>query len=206
MIHTPELVKLFSPADFNEAKSQWAWSNNPVSTRLALRMIAPSQCDVQPKGQGYRRAADGVECKCGLVAGGLDAGEFDGLSEAAANGSEDESGDITFGLEGKVGSLARELGTLVHVQSGFLEEFGGKAHVLSAVNTPEPELFFVALEEMEGFFELLHGAIKGGSQEEYGEGPGVPGVKDADADTVFSGLILINAATVVVANAGRPRW
>src|SRR5208283_1029021 len=62
MIHTPELVKLFSPADFNEAKNQWAWSNNPVSTRLALRMIAPSQCDVQPKGQGYRRADDGVEC------------------------------------------------------------------------------------------------------------------------------------------------
>ena len=143
--------------------------------------------------------------KQGLVAGGLDAGEFDGLSEAAANGSEDESGDIPFGLEGEVGSLAGELGTLVHVQAGFLEEFGGKAHVLSAVYSPEPELFFVALEEMQGFFELLHGAIEGGCQEVDGKGPGVPGVKDANADTVFAGLILLDAATVVVTNAGRPR-
>jgi hypothetical protein len=59
---------------------------------------------------------------------------------------------------------------------------------------------------MEGLLELLHGAVEGGSQEEDGQGPGVPGIQDTDANALFAGLILLNAATVVVADAGRARW
>ncbi len=74
-------------------------------------------------------------------------------------------GDGALGGEGEVGAFGWELDAAVEAEAGFAEEFGAKAHVFGAIHTPEPELFFVALEEIHGLFELLHGFVEVGSQE-----------------------------------------
>ena len=106
----------------------------------------------------------------------MDVGEFDGFGKTAANRPKDEGRDIAFRLDGEVGGFARKFVAAVQVETGFLEKLGGEAQVCGAVHAPEPEFLFIALEEMEGLLELLHGAVEGGSKEEDGQSPGVPGV------------------------------
>ncbi len=43
-----------------------------------------------------------------LVAGEADAAVLDGFGEAAADGAEDEGGNVAFGLEREIGSFAGE--------------------------------------------------------------------------------------------------
>jgi hypothetical protein len=146
-----------------------------------------------------RRCFEDLVGRAGLVAGGKDAGLFDGFGEAAAHGAEGEGGDFGFGLDREIGGLAGEFAAAVEGQSGFAKEFGGKAHVFGAIDAPEPQLFFIALEKIQGLFELGHGAIEGGSQEKDVERPGMARIAHLNADAVLSALISLHAAAVGVA-------
>jgi hypothetical protein len=85
-----------------------------------------------------------------LVGGVYGPRRFDGLGQAAADGSQNEGGDGALRRESEIGGLAREFGALVQAHANFSQEFGGKTHVLGAIDAPEPELFFMALQEIEG--------------------------------------------------------
>src|SRR6266849_9443893 len=61
----------------------------------------------------------------------------------------------------------------------------------------------MTLKEVEGFFQFLHGSIKGRGQEENAECPGVTRVIGLNAYTIFAGLISLNAATVVILDSRR---
>jgi hypothetical protein len=134
-----------------------------------------------------------------LVAGGEDAGLLDGLGEAAAHGAQGERGDFGFGLDGEIGGFAGKFAAAVEGQSGFAEEFGGKAHVFGAIDAPEPQFFLIALEKIQGFFELGHRAAEGRSQEKDVERPGMAGIAHLNADAILSALISLHAAAVGVA-------
>lgn len=146
------------------------------------------------------KVAGGREEELGLVASGEDARLFDGLSQAAAHGAEGESGDFGFGLDGKIGGFAGKFAAAIEDQSGFAEEFGGETHVFGAVDAPEPQLFFVALEKIESFFELGHGAVERRSQKEDVEGPGMARITHLNAHAVLAGLVPLHAAAVAVAH------
>lgn len=147
-----------------------------------------------------KRAGDAE--RLGLVAGGEDAGQLDGLGEAAAHGAQGEGGDFGFRLDGKVGRFAGKFAAAIEGQSGFTEEFGGKAHVFGAVDAPEPQLFFIALQKIQRLFQLGHGAVEGGSQEKDLQQPGMARIAHLNADAVLSALISLHAAAVGVANRG----
>ena len=134
------------------------------------------------------------------VTGRLDAGELNGLGKSTANGAENKGGNIALRSNGEIGSFAWKFDAAIKLKAGVFEEFGGEAHVFAAVHTPEPEFFFVALEKVEGFFELFHGAVKGGSKEEHAEFPGVAGILDVNTHTILPVLILFDAATIIISH------
>jgi hypothetical protein len=137
-----------------------------------------------------------------LAAGEDGAGDFHGFGQATADWAEDEGGDGALGSEGEVGGFGWELEAAVEAEAGFAQEFRAKAHVFGAIDAPEPELFFVALEEIHRLFELLHGFVEVGSQEKDAEKPSVSRVAHANADTVFPRLIAFDAAAIVIADCG----
>jgi hypothetical protein len=141
-----------------------------------------------------------------LVPGVDGAGGFHGLGQAAAHWAEDEGGDVALRREGQIGALGRKLDAAVEAEAGFAEEFGGKAHVFRAVDAPEPQFLFVALQEIDGFLELLHGLVEAGGQVKDAEEPGVAGVADADAHAILPGLIALDGAAVIVADRRRTGW
>src|SRR4029077_13490803 len=67
-----------------------------------------------------------------------------------------------------------------------------------SIHAPEPELFFIALEEVQAFLELFHGAIERAGQEINAERPGVARIMHLNAHTVFAPLIAFHAAAVVI--------
>lgn len=147
-----------------------------------------------------------VQTKAGeSVAGEKDAAGFYRFREAPADRTQHEGGNAAFRLNGQAGRLAGKFDAAVELKARFLKEFRREAEIFGTIHTPKPKFLFVALEEAERFFELLHGPVKGGGEEENGEIPGVAGVLNADADAIFAGLILLDAATVVISNAGRTR-
>ena len=137
-----------------------------------------------------------------LVAGvGVDGPRgFHGFGQAAANGAEDEGWDGALRRQGEISGLRRKFDAAVEAEAGFAQEFGAEAHVFGAIDAPEPELFFVALQEIDGFLELFHGFIEVGSQIEDPKQPSVAGVPDANAHAIFPGLIAFDGAAVIVAN------
>src|SRR5216683_977057 len=152
----------------------------------------------------YTRGKRRQDCRTPhrLVAGEQGTGGLHGFGEAAADGAENKSGDGALGSEREIGAFGWELDAAVEAEAGLAQEFGAKAHVFGAIHTPEPELFFVALEEIHGLFELLHGFVEVGSQEKDTEEPSVSRIADADADTVFPRLIAFDAAAIVIADCG----
>ena len=82
------------------------------------------------------------------------------FGKSAADRAEDERRDLALRRQGKIGGAARKFGTVIQFQPCLAEELGGKAHILGAVDSPEPELLLMALEEVERLFELLHGPVK----------------------------------------------
>src|ERR1700680_4745767 len=99
-----------------------------------------------------------------LVAGEDGTWSFHGFSQAAANWAQNEGGDAALGSERETSALGRKFEAAVQTETAFAEELGAKAHVFGAVHTPEPELFFVALEKIQGLFQLFHGFVEVVSQ------------------------------------------
>jgi hypothetical protein len=125
---------------------------------------------------------------------------FDGFGEAAAHGAERKCGNFALWWDGEAGGLARKFLPAVELHSGFFQEFGGETQVFGAVNTPEPELFFIPLQKIQTLFQFLHGAIKGAGEEIDGQSPGMAGVIDLNTNAIFTGLVAFHAAAVVVSN------
>jgi hypothetical protein len=143
----------------------------------------------------------------GLVADGVDwAGGFHGLGQAAADWTEDEGGDGALWGKREIGAFAGKFDAAVEPKAGFAQEFGRKAHIFGTVDAPEPKLFFVALEEIDGFLELFHGFIEVGGQEKDAEEPSVARVADADAHTILPSLIAFDGAAVIIADCGHSAW
>jgi len=110
---------------------------------------------------------------------------FHRLGEAAADGAEDEGGDGALGRQGEIGGFVRKFDATVEPQAGFAEEFRGETHIFGAIDSPKPELFLMALEEIHRLLELFHGFVEVGSQVKDPEKPSVAWIADADADAVL---------------------
>jgi hypothetical protein len=134
------------------------------------------------------------------VAGGHGTRCFDRLCKPAAHRTECESGNFAFRRHGKAGGLAGKFLAAVELHSGFFQEFGGKSQVFGTVHAPEPEFFFVALQEVKALFQLFHGAIEGAGKKIDGKGPCMAGIINLNTDAIFAGLIAFHAAAVVVSN------
>jgi hypothetical protein len=137
-----------------------------------------------------------------LVAGEENAAGLYRLREASTDRAQNEGGNVVFGFDGEAGRFMGKFQAAVELQAYFLKEFCGEAQILGAIDAPKPELLFVALEKRQGLLKLLHGPVKGGGEEENAKIPSVTGVLNPDANTVFTGLIPFDAATVVIPNAG----
>jgi hypothetical protein len=116
--------------------------------------------------KGVRGSKPDPQAELELIAGKGDAAEFDGLGQATANGTQHERGDVTFRSNGEIRGFAWEFIAAIKMEAGFFQEFRGEAHVLAAIDTPEPQFFLVALEKGKRFLKLLHRAVKGRGEEE----------------------------------------
>src|SRR5579863_10552980 len=125
---------------------------------------------------------------------------FDGFGEAAAHGPEGKCGNFALRWNREARGLARKFLAAVELHSGFFQKFGGETQVFGAVNAPKPELFLVALQEVEALFQLFHGAIEGAGEEIDGQSPGVARVIDLNTNAIFARLVAFHAAAVVVSN------
>jgi len=137
-----------------------------------------------------------LQSETSVAGGGEAAGGLDRFGEAAAHWPKDEGGHLALGNQGDVSGFAWEFPAHIQLQTRFAQEFGGKAHIGSAIHSPEPELLFVALEKVEGLLQLFHGAVKGGRQKKDGEGPCMPGVVHLNANAILASLITLDAAAV----------
>src|SRR6267142_144336 len=138
----------------------------------------------------------------GSVAGGYAAGYFDGFGESAAHRPQDKGGDLALRSQRDAGGFTWKFNTAVELQSRLFEKLSRKAHVFGAVHTPEPELLFLALQEIQALLELLHGPVEGPSEKKDAELPGVTGVVNLNANTILAALVELDAAAVVVSNGG----
>src|SRR5271155_6188697 len=134
---------------------------------------------------------------------GAGARYFDGFGQIAPHRSEDKRRHLAFRHQGQVRGLARKFPTTIQFQSSLAEELCRKAHIFGAVDAPEPELLFLALQEVQRLLKLFHGPIKGRSEEEDAQRPSVTGVGSLDPDAIFPALIAFHAATVFISNDGR---
>ena len=94
------------------------------------------------------------------IPGELKPGHFDGLGEASPYRTEHERRNVAFGFYRKAGCLLREFQTPVEPEARFFQELRRKPKVRSAIDTPEPKLFFVALEKAERLLQLFHGTVE----------------------------------------------
>jgi hypothetical protein len=167
--------------------------------------------EVKTNGKMQTRAIDGQDFGCGAgeprsSAGGRRSWRLHGFGQAATDWAKNEGGHGALRGQREVGGFARELGPLVQPHACFAQELRGKAHVFGAVNTPKPKLLFVALEEVERFLKLLHGAIEGRGEKEDTERPSMPRIVNPNADAVLATLVLLDAAAVVVADGRCTSW
>ncbi len=93
-----------------------------------------------------------------------------------------------------------KLDAAIEAQAGFAQEFGAEAHVFGAIDAPEPELFFVALQEIDGFLEFFHGLIEIGGQKKDSEQPSVARIAYADAHAVLAALVAFDRTPIIIAN------
>src|SRR5215471_1076561 len=135
----------------------------------------------------------------GLVAGGKDgARNLERFGQTAPHRGESECRHVLFGSDREARGLARELIAAVKAEPGFLQELSGEAQVFGAVHAPEPQLFFIPLEEVQTLFELFHGAVKGAGQEIDAKRPSMAGIVHLNTDAILASLIAFHAAAVVV--------
>jgi hypothetical protein len=82
------------------------------------------------------------------VANGGGAGELDGFREATTDGAQGKRRDVAFGFQKKIGGLAGEFTATIEEEASVFQEFRGESEVFRAIDAPEPELLFIALQEM----------------------------------------------------------
>src|ERR1700751_5242467 len=95
-----------------------------------------------------------------LVAGELDATGVYGFCESTPDKAQCRGGSIAFRLERKEGGFPGEFIAPIELQAGVFQKFCRKTHVPGSIHSPEPQLFLVALQEVQRLLELLHGAVK----------------------------------------------
>src|ERR1700685_3137192 len=64
----------------------------------------------------------------------------------------------------------------------------------------------MALKEIQGLLELLHGAVEGRGQEEHAQRTSVTRIMNANADAILAALVLFHAAAIVIANSRSAGW
>src|SRR6266404_3536248 len=138
----------------------------------------------------------------GSVAGGYAASYFDGFGESASHRPQDKGGDLALRSQRDAGGFSWKFCAAVQLQSRLFEKLSRKAHVFGAVHTPEPQLLFLALQEIQALLELLHGPVKGRGEKKDAELPGVARVVHLNANTILASLVELDAAAVVVSNGG----
>jgi hypothetical protein len=135
-----------------------------------------------------------------LVADSYGADGVHGFRKIPTDGAQYEGWDLPLGHQGQVCGLARKFAAAIEFQTRFAKEFGGEAHVLGAIYTPEPQFFFVALQKVQALFQLLHAPIKRGSQKKDAKRPGVAWVSCLNADTILTRLVAFHTAAIFVPN------
>lgn len=150
-------------------------------------------------------AANAVEHRR-LVSGRASAWGLYRFSQSPPYRAQYERRDLTLGSKRKIGSPAWKFRAMIQLEPCLAQKLGGKSHVLRAIHTPEPQLFLMPLQEVQGFLEFLHRAVKRRSQEENSKIPGVAGIENLDPDTVLARLIALHATPVVIAHRGRASW
>lgn len=185
----------------HEACLGWVTEKYNNRSRFFLLELREMMCEARREvKRGLPPPGMNRECS---VAGELDAARLYRFREPPANEAECGRWGVAFRLKGEDGSFPWEFIAAIELQAGVFQEFRGKTHILGAVYTPEPQLFLVALQEAQRLLELLHGSVKGGGQEEDAQRPSVTGILYPHPDTVFAGLVLFNAAAIVVARLRR---
>ena len=130
-------------------------------------------------------------------------GLLDRFGKAAAHRAKNKRRNFPFGHQREIGGLPGKFPSPVKPETGFAEKLCGKTHVLGAVHAPKPEFLFMALQEVEGLFDLFHGAIEGRRQEKDAKNPGVTRIGRLNPNAIFAVLIAFHAATIVIANCRR---
>ena len=170
----------------------------------AIAAVPPPESEVAA-GAGLLAGAvetAGSRLAKGSVAGNDAASNFDGFGEAAAHRPKNKGGDLALRSQRNAGGFFWKFNAAVKLQSRLFEELSRKAHIFRAVHTPEPQLLFLALQEIQALLELLHGPVKGPGEKKDAELPGMTGVVNLNANTILAGLVQLDAAAVVVSNGG----
>src|SRR5262249_19190411 len=109
-------------------------------------------------------AGGGCERLSSVARGKDRAGHFEGFGEATTHRRQGESRHILFGSDGQAGRLTREFGATIEAKARFFKELSGETQILGAVNAPEPEFLFIALEKIQALLEFFHCAVKRAGQ------------------------------------------
>jgi len=135
--------------EVNMSEGQICWPQGQgVSVQRAVRTPQVLDCWFPAIGVEPSVAGDGAAC-------GLDR-----FGQSAAHRAQDEGWDFALRRQGKIGGSARKFSAVIQFEPCLAEELGGEAHILGAVDSPEPKLLLMALQEVERLFELLHGPVK----------------------------------------------
>src|ERR1700687_3384049 len=134
-----------------------------------------------------------------LIPGDADASCIDRTGQPAANRSQQNGRDALRWRKGDIRRPAREFKPAVHAQSRLLHQLPGEVRVVGSLHAPEPEPFFLLLQKLQGLFQFRHRAVKRGSEEIYGQGPGFAREYGSDPNAILPVLIHFDRALVFIA-------
>ena len=148
---------------------------------------------------------DGLQCKAGKqqhaqksVTGGHCTRLFDQFRQAAPHWPQRKRRDIALRSDRHAGRFAWKFLPAIELEAGLFQKFRRKSQVFCAINAPEPELFFIPLQEIQTFLQLFHGTVKRTSQKINTQVPRMPRIVYLDANAIFSALIAFDAAAIVI--------
>src|SRR5213082_62960 len=210
---------LLLPATSWEAGVSGSWINHPTSRLVCQVCCCPCDPLPPPVPTGKRQRVTlwhsslwlwgfrdcllvlTVNCKLstGSVARGGGTNRVHRFGQSTAHRSENGRRNFSFRSQGNAGGPLGEFVSAVQPHAGFPEKLRRKAHVFGALHSPEPQLVFLPLQEIQRLFQSLHGAVKRGSQEVHIQRPGMPGIIRAKPHAILARLIAFNAAAIFIA-------
>src|SRR5579859_722450 len=143
-----------------------------------------------------------------VASGGGDTNRLYGFGQSAAHRPENGGGHFSFRSQRNAGGPLGKFRAAVQPHAGLAQKLRGETHVFGALDSPEPQLVFLALQKVQRFLELLHGAVERRSQEVHVERPGMPRVMHAQPDAILARLVALHTAAIFIArgaNSGRHR-